>query len=241
MKELKLTTLAIILGVCLIISTMIGAGTFYKVRAMDNTLTVTGSAKTTITSDVAKWSSSFSRTVTVDNIKSGYADMAKDLDFVKKFFAKNGIAEKDLTFSPVFMDEQYKYNSDSNAPTEYMLRQNVTLQSNDVAKVTELANNTQDMINNGVIFSPSAPEYYFTKLPETRISLLSDAVKDAWQRADKIAESSNKKVNTIKAASVGVTQVVPVNSLDISDYGAYDTSTIDKDVMITIKATFNMK
>jgi len=36
-------------------------------------------------------------------------------------------------------------------------------------------------------------------------------------------------------------QVMPVNSVDISDYGNYDTSTIDKDVMVTVKTIFRLE
>jgi hypothetical protein len=84
-------------------------------------------------------------------------------------------------------------------------------------------------------------EYSYTKLPELRVSLLSDAVKDAKARAAKLAESSGKKVDVLKSASVGVVQVLPVNSVDVSDYGTYDTSKIDKDVMVTVKAAFTLK
>ncbi|MDD4995997.1 MAG: SIMPL domain-containing protein, partial [Patescibacteria group bacterium] len=81
----------------------------------------------------------------------------------------------------------------------------------------------------------------YTKLPELRISLLAEAIKDAKARAEKIAESSGKRIDVIKSASIGVVQVLPVNSVEISDYGAYDTSSIEKEVMVTVKASFNMK
>jgi uncharacterized protein len=74
-----------------------------------------------------------------------------------------------------------------------------------------------------------------------RISLLSDAIKDAKARAQKIAESSGKQVGAIQSANMGVVQVMQVNSVDISDYGAYDTSTIDKDVMVTVKTIFRLE
>ncbi|MFA6551714.1 MAG: SIMPL domain-containing protein [Patescibacteria group bacterium] len=241
MENNKISQASLILGACLIVSALIGAVAFYKVRSLDNALSVTGSAKKQITADVAKWSGSFSRIVTVDNIKGGYAQMEQDLKAVKKFFTGKGIEEKDLVISPVFMNEQYKYNATGDAPREYMLQQTVEIQSSDVVKITDLAKNTEEIIRNGVIFSPMSPEYYYSKLPEARIDLLGEAVKDARARADKIAESSGKKVGAVKSVSVGVTQVTPVNSTDITDYGTYDTSKIDKEVMITVKAAFSLK
>jgi hypothetical protein len=78
-------------------------------------------------------------------------------------------------------------------------------------------------------------------LPELRINLLADAVKDAKARAQKIADGTGKKIGTIKTANMGVVQVLPVNSTDVSDYGTYDTGTIEKEVMITVTVLFTLE
>lgn len=71
--------------------------------------------------------------------------------------------------------------------------------------------------------------------------MLSDAIKDAKARAEKIAGSSGKRVGIIKSASAGVVQVLSPNSIDISDYGTYDTSSIEKEIMVTVKALFTIR
>ncbi len=236
----SISKLAWILGASLVISALIGAGAFYKVKGMDRSLTVTGSAKKQVTADLAKWSSSFSRTVGEPDLKSGYASMASDLKAVKKFFLDRGVKESDLVISPVYLDQQYR-DPNSQAPQQYNLRQTVELQLNDIKKIGDLAKDTQALINQGVIFAPGAPEYYYSKLPETRVELLGEAVNDAHDRADKIAQAGGRRVGSLKEASVGVTQVTSVNSIDVSDYGTYDTSKPDKDVMITVKTTFSLE
>jgi hypothetical protein len=40
---------------------------------------------------------------------------------------------------------------------------------------------------------------------------------------------------------MGVVQVMPVGAIEISDYGSYDTSGIEKEVMTTVKATFSLE
>ncbi len=40
---------------------------------------------------------------------------------------------------------------------------------------------------------------------------------------------------------MGVFQIVPVNSTDVSDYGINDTSSIEKKVISTVNVTFNVK
>ncbi|MCL4378770.1 MAG: SIMPL domain-containing protein [Actinobacteria bacterium] len=236
----KLIIFGVILGICLIIAAGIGSFTFYWVRSQKtDTLTVTGSVKKEVTSDLAKWTSTFQRNVPIDSLKDGYTQMANDQQAVLKFFKDQGVDVSKVLISPVFMENPSKY--DPNAPKEYILTQNVEIQSNDVNKITSMAKNTQVLIEEGVIFSTNTLEYYYTKLPDLRISLLSDAAADAKKRAQKIAESTGLVVGSIKSANAGVVQVLRVNSNEISDYGTYDTSTIEKEVMVTVTAIFNLK
>lgn len=238
----KISLAALILAVGLIFSSIVVATVIYKVKAMDNTLQVTGSVKKVVNSDVVKWTAAFSRTVTMSELKSGYSQMASDLEKVSGFLKTEGVDPKEMTVSTVFMDQQYDYYKPESAPSQkyYILRQTVQIQSKEVDKITALAKNTKKLIDEGVIFSTQSLEYFYTKLPETRIELLASAVQDAKARAEKLAESSGRKVGTLKSASVGVVQVLPVNSVEISDYGAYDTSSIEKEVMITVRALFRI-
>lgn len=241
LKKQKLVWLPIIMGGCLIVSTMIWSSSYYNKDA-SNSLSVTGSASKQVVSDSAKFSGSFSRIVKVSNLKDGYAQISKDLTIVKKFLKDQGIDEKDITISPVSMYENYNYDKNGyQTEKEYSINQNIEVSSGDVNKITALAQKTQDLINGGVIFSTNQVEYYYTKLPELRVSLLSDAIRDAQARAEKMAEATGKKVGGLKSASSGVVQVLSSNSLEVSDYGAYDTSKINKNVMVTVRAAFGLK
>jgi hypothetical protein len=238
-KNNKLIYFGIIIGICFVIGILIFSYTFYKVRAADNSMWVTGSYKQKVTSDIGKLSAGFSRNVPIDDLKSGYAQMKSDEELVKKFFSESGFNEKDLIISPVYMDAPFQY--DPNAAKEYILRQTVEIQSKEVQKLTDLSKNVQKLIDEGVIFSINNLQYYVSNLPQLRISLLADAVKDAKARAQKIAEGTGKKIGTIKTANMGVVQVLPVNSTDVSDYGTYDTSTIEKEVMVTVTVLFTLE
>jgi len=74
-----------------------------------------------------------------------------------------------------------------------------------------------------------------------KVAKTADAVKDAKSRAQKIAEGTDKTIGTIKTANMGVVQVLPVNSTEVSDYGTYDTGTIEKEVMITVTVLFTLE
>jgi hypothetical protein len=237
-KSNKLVILGLIFGVSLILTGVIISSTFLNIKKLDNVISVSGSAKQKVTADNARWTGNFSRSATKDNLKDGYAQMKADEKIVNNFFVAQGFKDK-FEISPVFMNEIYK--SDSNAPREYNLIQNIEIKSDDVNKMKELAKNSEQLAAQGIIFSANSVEYYYSKLPDLRISLLPEAIKDAKNRAAAIAKSSDKQVDAIKSVSMGVVQVMPVGAIEISDYGSYDTSGIEKEVMVTVKTAFSLK
>ncbi|MEI6660207.1 MAG: SIMPL domain-containing protein [bacterium] len=228
-----------VLGLAIIISTIIGSYSFYQIRALENTLTVTGSASKQVTSDHVKWVGVISHISTMATLKSGYANMASDLANVKTFLKSKNISDDQIVTSPVFMEQNY--DQQQGAERTYTLRQTVDVNSSDVGGIAEVAKNIQPLIEKGVVFSPQSLAYPDTRLPDERVSMLADAIKDAKARAGKLAESSGKVVGQLKSASSGVVQVMSANSLDVSDYGSYDTSKVEKSIMITVKASFTLK
>ena len=238
-KFLSFLNTRFVVGLGILLAALVGAYTFYQVRSFDNTLTVTGSASKPVTSDHVKWVGSFSRIVKVSSLKQGYSDLSKDLTSVQEFLKSKNIPSEEIVISPVFMDQNY--DQPQGAERTYTLRQTIDINSADVANITEIAKNINPLIEKGVIFSTQSLEYTYTKLPEERVAMLSDAVKDAKARASKLAESSGKTVGQLKSASSGVVQVMSANSLDVSDYGSYDTSKIEKNIMLTVKASFTLK
>lgn len=235
----NLTLFGIILGLSIIVSFGIASFTFYKLRGNDY-ISTTGSATKEVTSDSVKWTSTITRTVTLATMKDGYTKMATDLTDVKAFLATSGIPETSINIAPIFMNENY--DNSSQAYKTYNLTQNIVVQSSDVQKIADLSKNTGPLvIDKGILFSTVALEYYYSKLPEERIALLADAVTDAKARAEKLAEAGGKKIGSLQSASSGVVQVLSPNSANISDYGTYDTSSIQKEIMITVKASFKIK
>ncbi len=229
----------LVLGISLIISASIGALTLYKLRSTDF-ISSTGSAKKAVVADKAKWTSSINRPVRISTIKEGYTRMDADLKQVKDFLVSNGIPEASIDISPVLMNEVYEQNP--GVEKNYTLVQNITVQSDDVQKINNLSKNTNSLITEkGVLFSTNFVEYYYSKLPEARVELLAAAVGDAKARAEQLAQAGGKKIGPLKSASSGVVQVMSPNSVEVSDYGMYDTSSIDKEIMVTVKASFEIR
>jgi len=228
---------SIILGISFIIGLIIVSCSLIQIKSLDNVLVVTGSAKQSVTSDIVKWNASFSRTVYDYELNNGYSQMKNDENIIRSFLLENGINEDEITISSVSMDKIYNYEK-TGVSDQYNLNQSVTIESKDINKITELSKDIQPIIEDGVILSARSPQYYYSGLSDARIDLLPNAMDDAEKRAEKM---SGKKVGSLKSVSMGVVQVLQPNSVDVSDYGMYDTSTVEKEIMITVKATFTLK
>lgn len=238
-KDTKFIISATILGAGMIISTLIAGFFFIKGRS-EGALTVTGSARTTVVSDRAKWTGNWVRIVTLDSLKKGYSDMQKDEAIVRTFLKENGVSDSEIVINPVSMEEIYNYDRNVSGPKQYNLRQTITVSSQNVEKISSLAKSTKTLVDRGVIFSTYNPEYYYSGLADQRVALLDGAIKDAKRRAEMIAKAGDSKVGALISASSGVVQVLPENSVEVSDYGTYDTSSNKKEVMVTVKATFKI-
>ncbi|MFA6170778.1 MAG: SIMPL domain-containing protein [Candidatus Margulisiibacteriota bacterium] len=231
---------ALIIGLAFVIGMLAFGGFYYSAQlsvSNRDILSVTGSAKTRVNADQGKLTISLARQANANTLANGYAGLAHDLILTRTLLKKEGVA--DIAESPVSMNQVYDQNN--TGPTKYTLNQTVTVQLNDVVKITKLSKMVPSLTEQGAVISVQALEYYYSKLPDLRVSLLSEAVKDAKARAEKIAEGTGRHVGSVAAASSGVVQVLTPNSVDVSDYGSYDTSSVVKDIMVTVKASFYLK
>ena len=228
------------IAVGMVVASLVFSIFFYASRvANPGILSVTGSAKTMVTSDLVKWTIQLSRTVSASELNQAYTALGRDMSVVQSEIVDHSIPSSAIIFSSVFTEQDYSY--DSNAPRRYIVRQTLTIESSDIDNVTSLSKSIQTQVSVGSVMSTFPPEYYYTKLADLRVNLLSDAVKDAKTRAEKIAESSGSRVGALTAANQGVVQVLAPNSIEVSDYGSYDTSSIEKEVMATVRASFGVK
>jgi hypothetical protein len=231
---LTTTSNALVIAGAIIIATIIGASTFASVKSLDNTLVVTGSTKVQQKADLAKWTIATNNIVFPGQIATAYNQVSDNTAKIKAFLIKNGIAAEHITVSPVYNDDYWSGNN----PRQVNVRQTITVNSKDVERIKTVSENMNALSQQNVVFSPETPQYYISSLADLRISLIGKAVIDAKARAKEIAEAMGQSVGKLKSASSGVVQVLQPNSNEVSDYGQYDTATINKDVMMTVRATF---
>ncbi|CAN5313526.1 hypothetical protein BH18ACT12_BH18ACT12_14100 [soil metagenome] len=98
-----------------------------------------------------------------------------------------------------------------------------------------------DLLAQGVPVSAGELEYISTRLNEARIQALTKAIQNARQRAETIVKGIGGELGSVRSASLGVYQVTPRNSTDVSDYGINDTTTREKDVTAVVAVTFAVR
>jgi len=227
------------IAVALIISTLIGGWFFVKGKRGDQTITVTGSARQRIKSDLVIWKSGISYQAPV--LADAYRLLSESVPKVKAYLISKGIAENQITVSSISSQTLHGRTSDGAETSEitgYSLRQELEVRSNEVDKIAKIAREATELINQGILIESMAPEYHYTQLGDLKIKMLAEAAKDAKTRATQIAESTGSSIGSVRSARMGVLQITPADSNEVSDSGMNDTSSLDKDITAVVNIGF---
>ncbi|HJS22836.1 MAG TPA: SIMPL domain-containing protein [Pyrinomonadaceae bacterium] len=230
---------AIVLAVALVLATTIGGWFFVKGKRGDQTITVTGSARKRITSDLVVWRSAIS--YQAPTLSEAYRSLAEAVPKVKAYMVSKGIAENQITVSSISSQTLHGRSSDGVETSEitgYSLRQELSVRSTEVEKIGQIAREATELINQGILLESMAPEYLYTKLGDLKIEMLAEAAKDAKRRAEQIAQSTDSSIGTVRTARMGVLQITAADSTDVSDSGMNDTSSLEKDITAVVNIGF---
>lgn len=246
MNFLKNTQI-IILGLCLAGAT-IGASVIFSkgflsvTKFMREQITVTGSAQKAIKSDYVVWKGTFSRRELL--MADAYKKLGEDLQKVQKYLVDQGVAEKDIIINQIETETVYKKNekgNDTNTIEGYKLKQSAELRSNDVEKIAKISRESTGLINEGIEFYSENPSYFYTKLDELKVEMLAKATENAKLRAENMVKATGNRIGFMRSAKMGVFQITPINSTEISDWGVNDTSSLEKKVTAVVNASFSIE
>lgn len=230
---------AVVLAIGIVIATVIGGWFFVKGKRGDQTITVTGSAKERIKSDLVIWKSAVS--YQSPTLADAYRALSEAVPKVKTYLVGKGIPDGEITISAISSQTLHGKTADGAETSEitgYSLRQELEVRSNDVDKIAKIAREATELINQGILIESMAPEYHYTKLGDLKIKMLAAAAKDAQERAKRIAESTDSTVGAVRTARMGVLQITPADSNEVSDMGMNDTSSLEKDITAVVNIGF---
>ena len=227
---------ASILAVGIIIAAVVWGAFFISARN-EQSIRVVGQGVKTVTSDLIKWNMTINKTTNVAYRSEGPSWIQEDLIKLKKYLADNGIEEKDILVEPVSSYANYG----NNGITGYNFSQRVEVRSSDIEKIEKLALDNKALAKQDIYLQYSDLEYFVSNLAELKAEMLALATVDAKARAEEIAKSSGNKICSLLSAKTGVFQIRKPLSMDVSDYGIYNTSSKEKEIAVTVNATFKIK
>ena len=237
----------IVLGLCIALATV--ASSLILSRALiqikkfsTEVISVTGSGERKIRSDYMVWTARFSRRD--PQMTAAYQKLKEDVQSVKHYLTAHGIAENEMILSPVQTETLYFKNEkggDTNQIEAYRLIQSVEIRSRDVDKVTNVSRESTELIYQGIEFISASPQYFYTRIAEPKLEMLAEASQNAKKRAEQMAASTGNKTGFMRSARMGVFQITPVNSVDVSDWGENDTQSLEKKVMAVVKVDFAIR
>lgn len=232
---------ASILSVALIVSASIGVTGIKEIKSDQNFLTVKGSAKKQIVSDFVVWTGSYS--ANASELDYAYQLLKDSEQKVKKYLLEQGLDEENIVFSSINTYTQNRIlpnGAYTNEIESYNLSQSVTIESKDVDKITKISRNATELIEKGVKFDSYQPQYFYTKLADLKIEMIEAATTDALKRAEVLLGVTNTKPGHLLKARVGIFQITPLYSNEISDYGINDTSSLNKEITAVVSCDFEV-
>lgn len=237
-EKLQIAILGLLIAFGLIVAVKSGVSPFKQ-----NSVTVTGSAYEIVTSDSGNID--FVLNIKAPTKSAALSVAKKQLPQIMDYLKAKGFdIKKDVNVKAPDGYYSYKYYMNGVASNEYdhyNLSQYVTVKSNDVNKIKEVSLDITSLSDKGIDVDVRNTNYSYSKLPDLKVELLKKATTDAKQRASAMLKSTNNGVGNILSVKMGVFQITPVDSTEVSDMGINDTSTIEKKITAVSNVTFQIK
>jgi len=237
---------SIIFGLAIVLSSVF-LGKAYTERDKDEgEIGVTGLGTDNFSSDLIIWEGSFGAQ-NID-LKTAYKILNNNKFIISKYLSEKGIDTEELVYNAVKTTTRNKniYSSEGDYIGQefeaYELTQSLQIESKEVEKIEKISREITELLNQGVQFYSESPRYYYTKLADLKIEMISKATRDARLRAEKISEFSGGQLGALESAKMGIFQITGQNSKeDYSWGGTLNTSSKEKTASITMKLVYKVQ
>ncbi|MBV8536978.1 MAG: SIMPL domain-containing protein [Alphaproteobacteria bacterium] len=252
MFEKNTNLAAAILGVLVAVGLAVGgyfvSTTFYKGRLASNTVNVKGFAERDVKADLALWHIGYS--LTGGNLADLYSRSSADEDTLIGFLVSKGFKKEDIKSGNLQVNDLFANNYRPNGVGEgqrYIIRNTITVRSQDVALVDQSTHDLNDVIKQGIALTANTVDFEFTKLNDIKAPMLRAATQNAREAAQQFANDAGSKVGAIQSANQGFFSIVSSDSAAAQNpdgdrnYSPYQQSTIDKKVRVVVTLTYYLE
>ena len=235
--KIQLVLFALIFGLSLIIGAKTISNNFSK-----DEITVTGSASEIVTSDSGVWRFQIRTDGLTRN--DAYKALTSQKPVVLEFLKNNGIKDTEIEFLGINNYARYKTGPNGISTQEingYTYEQVVKINTNDVQLIKKLHLEIPSLVEKGIVINSYEPNYMYSGLADKKAELLQKATADAKFRAKEMLKATNNRVGRIRTVKMGVFQITPPDSNEVSDWGINDTSSIEKKITAVSNVVFGIK
>ena len=237
LEKFQILLLSLIIAIGVIISANIISGAVSK-----DVITVTGSYSQNVTSDNGRLE--FAITARKPTKLEAFNTLNKQRPVVIKYLESQGFAPDEIEVKAFSGYNTYKLAPNGMSTNEvayFNATQNISVKSKDVKKIQKTSTDISNLLSKGIDINVYETAYYYSGLSEMKVKLLEEATQDAQQRAAAMLKATNNKVGKIQSVRMGVFQITPVDSTNVSDMGISDTTTIEKKITSVANVTFTIK
>jgi hypothetical protein len=229
----------IAIAVALVIGVLVAKSSIVETKRTRDTISVTGSAKKPINADLVTWHLVVAQEDR--NATRAARRLGPQVQQVRAFLRRGGLDEEQIELPPFHSETYVRKLSKKRSIRIVEVTQPIEITSRDIDTVEALGRDIGGLVRHGVNVLPEPIAYISTRLAQARIDTLDRATADARHRAQTIVEGLGGKLGRLRRAELGVYQVTPRFSTDVSDYGINDTSSREKDVTAVVSVTFEVK
>jgi hypothetical protein len=184
-------------------------------KRADRYVEVKGLVERTVKSDSATWPISFSEGG--ESLPPVLAASERDKAAVLSFLATLGFKPLEVTVGSISVNDRStaQYGGNNKGP-RFVVEQTITVQSDDVDKVSKANARTADLVRAGVIVESgqqqsSGVSYTFNGLNALKPDMITEATRNARASADRFAADSGSQVGGIRQANQGVFSISAAN------------------------------
>jgi uncharacterized protein len=212
------------------------ASTIHDAKHAQDTITITGSARKPISADLVQWELEVKGEAGTE-VAAAY-DARTAGSSLATFLREAGIAPKDISPEVVQSEVVTTRIDKKHTRTTYVVSQGYGVSSRQIDVVQAAATRLGTLLEDDVDVSAQPLAFISTNLQAAKLDALAAATAQARRRAEILVKGLGGHLGRMRASSLGVYQITPRNSTEISDYGVNDTSSRLKDVTAVVTATF---
>ena len=236
-EKFQILLLAVVIAIGGIIASSILTGALSK-----DVISVTGSYSQQVISDSGIFEFEIKSRKTTKS--EAYAEINKQRPVVIKYLEEQGFSKEEIDIKTSRGYDIYKIMPNgmtTNQIAAFDASQRISVKSKDVQKIKKVATDITNLTSKGIDINVDEPSYFYSKLSDVKVKMLEEATKDAKQRASAMLKATRNRVGKIQSVRMGVFQITPVDSTNVSDMGINDTTTIEKKITSVANVTFSIK